>query len=165
MFLSRLREFTQAEIEYFVHPDRKTHSGYSQVKHMVVNLFTQDLQQSHQAPIQISIDQSLNSGFICHELMAFFIGSIAKLAEICGIRVYRFRQHLSTEKAHYSSECWDLECLIDENWLECVGISDRGCYDCTAHKITAKDPMIVKSNKVIWDEKLLFNKKHKLGWI
>ena len=30
----------------------------------------------------------------------------------CGIdkEKIRFRQHLSTEMAHYANECWDLEC-------------------------------------------------------
>ena len=61
----------------------------------------------------------------------------------------RFRQHLDDELAHYSSECWDLEVQIDNDWLECIGISDRGIYDCQKHDIKILDnqyPRIVETS-------------------
>ena len=46
----------------------------------------------------------------------------------------RFRQHESTEMAHYAQDCWDAEILGSYGWIECVGIAHRGCYDLTAHE-------------------------------
>lgn len=37
----------------------------------------------------------------------------------------RFRQHLSTEMAHYAADCWDLEINVSYGWKECVGHADR----------------------------------------
>lgn len=37
----------------------------------------------------------------------------------------RFRQHLSTEMAHYAADCWDMEILVSYGWTECVGHADR----------------------------------------
>lgn len=37
----------------------------------------------------------------------------------------RFRQHLSTEMAHYAADCWDMEILVSHGWTECVGHADR----------------------------------------
>lgn len=42
----------------------------------------------------------------------------------------RFRQHLSTEMAHYAADCWDMEILVSYGWTECVGHADR--YVCKA---------------------------------
>jgi glycyl-tRNA synthetase len=41
----------------------------------------------------------------------------------------RFRQHLSTEMAHYAADCWDMEIKTSYGWVECVGHADRACYD------------------------------------
>lgn len=37
----------------------------------------------------------------------------------------RFRQHLSTEMAHYAADCWDMEIHVSYGWTECVGHADR----------------------------------------
>ena len=50
----------------------------------------------------------------------------------------RFRQHLSTEMAHYATDCWDAEILMSHGWIECVGIADRSCYDLKAHAEASK---------------------------
>lgn len=48
----------------------------------------------------------------------------------------RFRQHLSTEMAHYAADCWDMEIHVSYGWTECVGHADRlvgraGSFGCT----------------------------------
>jgi len=45
----------------------------------------------------------------------------------------RFRQHLSSEMAHYATDCWDAEIETTYGWVECVGIADRACYDLKVH--------------------------------
>jgi glycyl-tRNA synthetase len=46
----------------------------------------------------------------------------------------RFRQHLTTERAHYAADCWDAEARSARfGWVELVGIADRTDYDLRAH--------------------------------
>ena len=45
----------------------------------------------------------------------------------------RFRQHKSTEMAHYSIDCWDGEIDTSLGWIEVVGVAHRGDYDLSAH--------------------------------
>ena len=71
----------------------------------------------------------------------------------------RFRQHLSNEMAHYANLCFDLECLVSDKWLECVGIADRGSYDLEAHsneqtKLTCKRKLNIPIIKKILKAKL-----------
>jgi glycyl-tRNA synthetase len=142
--LTRMREFTQAEIEFFCDPRSKTHPGYASVKDLVIPVYTDVAQASNQSIQWISISDAVESKVISHELIAFFLGKVFNLGMEIGLKKdkIRFRQHMPNEKAHYSTECWDLECLVDGDWLECVGIADRGDYDLTAHSsqggLTAK---------------------------
>ena len=54
----------------------------------------------------------------------------------------RFRQHLTTEMAHYACDCWDLEIQSSYGWVECVGHADRACYDLDVHGKATKTPMV-----------------------
>jgi glycyl-tRNA synthetase len=67
--------------------------------------------------------------------MAYYIGRVYLFAIRCGINLdnIRFRQHTKNEMAHYANECWDLECLTSNGWIECVGIADRCDYDLKQH--------------------------------
>ena len=46
----------------------------------------------------------------------------------------RFRQHASTEMAHYAEDCWDCEIHGEHGWIECVGIANRTCHDLESHE-------------------------------
>lgn len=131
----RMREFTQAELEYFFDPMTPNHNGYESIKNVIVRLWTENMQINNQTEINISIKEAVDSGLIIHELMAYFIVRIAEFAKLIGLSddKVRFRQHCSNELAHYANQCWDLECLVEGKWLECVGCADRGCYDLNAH--------------------------------
>jgi len=79
--------------------------------------------------------------------MAYFLAKIYLFAKKLGLgdQKIRFRQHQKNEMSHYANQCWDLECLVGDSWLECVGCADRGCYDLTAHsKINPKQPLTAK---------------------
>ena len=67
--------------------------------------------------------------------MAYFMVQIHKFALDVGMNPdkIRFRRHQPNELAHYCNDCWDLEALVDDRWLEIVGCADRGSYDLQAH--------------------------------
>ncbi len=144
----RMREFTQAEIEYFFDPDNIFCENFALVEDLVLPLLTEQMQSSeNNTPIQISLANAVTQGLISHKLMAYFLGKIFIFAKKIGLHddKIRFRQHQRNEMAHYANQCWDLECLVGGSWLECVGCADRGNYDLTAHsKINPKQPMTVR---------------------
>ena len=92
-------------------------------------------------------------------------------------RRLRFRQHMRTERAHYATDCWDAEVLLEGlGWIEIVGIADRTSYDLTAHQkrsevdlsvfIPFEKPITVKKTIVTPDMKTIGPKfKGKAGKI
>ncbi|XRP97376.1 glycine--tRNA ligase [Methanocaldococcus sp. 16A] len=137
----RLREFTQAEIEYFVHPERKEHEKFDLIKDEVVPLLPAERQMDENLSdeekiIKISIGEAVEKGIIRHQTIAYFIALTKRFLEDIGIDKdkIRFRQHLPNEMAHYAIDCWDAEIYTERfGWIECVGIADRTDYDLRSH--------------------------------
>ena len=143
----RLREFTQAEVEYFFDPNDESHPLFESVKHLTIPLFTQELQiaDSNLAALY-SIENSVTNKIIVNEIMGYFLGTIYKFAKKLGLSddSIRFRQHLPNELAHYAKQCWDLEIkLANGGWLECVGCAHRGSFDLQNHNIRGQN--VIKS--------------------
>lgn len=139
--LLRIREFEQAEIEYFVDPEKKVHPNYKDVKNISLSL--------HYGPeIQVttlmSIDDALEQKIIKNECIAYFIGKTAQFFNFIGINKYRFRQHKKDEMAHYACDCWDGEISINDSWVECIGIADRSCYDLKQHSEHSGHNLFIK---------------------
>jgi glycyl-tRNA synthetase len=163
--LLRVREFTLAEIEYFVHPDRKYHPNYDSVKETIITAWSREAQSSGQDPVLLSIDHLVQHKIIDSQLLAYFIARTALFLQHIGILHVRFRQHGNGELAHYANDCWDAECLTSYGWVECVGIADRGNYDLTCHGIGSKkslyayeilpEPIIKQCQRIVPNKALL----------
>lgn len=144
---TRLREFTQAEIEYFVTEDNKTHKDYDNFSHIVIPIYCTNLLS------QLDINKLVNDKIIKTEAMGYFLAKIYLFVKSLGFKDndMRFRKHNDNELAHYSSECWDLEININ-GWLECIGCADRGNYDLMCHKVKCKKtipvPIIINKKKI-----------------
>lgn len=144
--LVRMREFTQAEIEYFVDPTKKTHPDINRYSNLIIPLLTDIMQEAGiNEYILISVNDAIQQKLISHNLMAYFLAKIYLFAMKIGLKkdLVRFRQHQTNEMSHYASQCWDLECKVGGSWLECIGCADRGCYDLTAHT-NPKQPLNAK---------------------
>lgn len=142
--LIRLREFSQAEIEYFVFPHEKKHARFGEVAKTELKLLPAESEKE----ISISAGEAVEKRIIAHELLAYFIARTKEFLVEIGIpeEKIRFRQHEKHERAHYAIDCWDAEVLTENfSWIEVVGIADRGDYDLKAHskasgkKLTAFD--------------------------
>lgn len=133
----RLREFTQAEIEYIYDPSIGKHKLFSDVQNHIIPLFSSEDQITRDQLKLIRICDAVEDGIICNQIMGYFLGKIYEFANFIGLNIFkiRFRQHLKNEMAHYAIQCWDLECLVDNSWLECAGCAHRGSHDLTAHNI------------------------------
>lgn len=129
--LIRLREFSQAEIEYFVDPEEKKHARFNETADVEMRLVKEDKEE-----IKINAKQAVEKGIIAHELLAYFLIRTQQFLEKVGIprENIRFRQHTKHERAHYAIDCWDAEILTKRfSWIEVVGIADRTDYDLSAH--------------------------------
>ncbi|EMD44704.1 glycyl-tRNA synthetase, putative [Entamoeba histolytica KU27] len=162
--LLRVREFTLAEIEYFVLPDKKTHSNFSDVENLSVQLYPRELQLEDKEAEYITLGKAVNDGIINSQLLAYFMGRTFKFLIELGIPAehIRFRQHLKTEMAHYAKDCWDAEIRLSYGWVECVGHADRGDFDLSNHARCSKVDQSVfiayDEPKEVKDVTLSFNK-------
>lgn len=134
----RLREFTQAEAEVFVNPEYKNkHPNFDAVRNLVLPLYDEDAQLNNGQPKPMTVGDAVGNGTIANEYLAYFVALTYKFLVAVGIdgKRLRFRQHMTTERAHYATDCWDAEVLLDRfGWVEIVGIADRTSYDLTAHQ-------------------------------
>ena len=143
----RLREFSQAEAEIFVHPNEKNHHpSFKRYAEYPVPLLTYVRQQNCEDPIKIPMRKAVDEGMIANEYVAYYVALTHELLVTIGIKPerLRFRQHLPEERAHYATDCWDAEIFSQRfGWVETVGIADRTDYDLNAHATQSGTPMTV----------------------
>jgi glycyl-tRNA synthetase len=136
--LLRVREFTQAEIEHFVHPDHKEHPRFHEIKDVELSLFSREAQLGAvKKPFPMSAGDAIAKGVIANETLGYFIARTQLFLLKVGINParLRFRQHLQHEMAHYAEDCWDAEIECTYGWVECVGLADRSAFDLKAHSV------------------------------
>ena len=139
--LLRVREFTQAEIEHFVHPEQKDHSRFAEVADVMLSLFSRDAQLGAvKKPFPMTIGEAVEKGIVANQTLGYFIARTQTFLEKIGVNPerLRFRQHLQHEMAHYAEDCWDAEIESTYGWVECVGLADRSAYDLKAHSVASK---------------------------
>ncbi len=133
----RLREFNQSELEYFVHPENKTHPNFREYEGIMVTL-----EDKSENQYDITLREAISRGILPHELLAYFIGKTKQYLLESGVNKekLKFRQHKDEERAHYAIDTWDAEALTEYGWIELVGIADRTNYDLKRHaKISGED--------------------------
>jgi glycyl-tRNA synthetase len=164
----RLREFTQAEAEIFVHPEGKRHPRFALYAEYRVPLLGCSEQEGKGDPVEITMKEAVGRGIVANEYVAYYIALTHDFLVTVGVDParLRFRQHLTTERAHYAADCWDSEALSGRfGWVELVGIADRTDYDLRAHScvsgvaLTAylplEVPRVEKRRRIIPDMKAL----------
>lgn len=133
--LLRVREFTMAEIEHFVHPDHKNTPKFATVADLKVNLLSAKSQEASGEVINITLREAVSEKMIANETLGYFLGRTYLFMVTASVNPerLRFRQHKKNEMAHYANDCWDAEIFTSYGWIECVGHADRGCYDLSRH--------------------------------
>jgi len=127
----RLREFHMAEAEIFVDPKEKgKHPRFANLAGDVLHLVP-----AKDAECDISIGDAVKKGVIANEWVGYYVGITSRFLLEAGVdrKRLRFRQHASTEMAHYAADCWDAEVQLSFGWTEVVGVADRTSYDLEAH--------------------------------
>lgn len=132
----RLREFTQAEAEIFFNPKETEHPHFDEVKDEVLRLYPIENQLKNLGEIEITAEEAVKRGYIMNTFFAYYMAMVKRVLLDIGIpeSAIRFRQQLPEERAHYSSDTWDVEIHSERfGWVECVGVAYRGDYDLSKH--------------------------------
>ncbi len=134
--LLRLREFTQAELEYFIDPE-EDEPDLEKVADVELKLYPADKQEEEgKEYLEMTVEEAVEEGVIMSPWIGYFLGLAKRWYEKIGVDMerFRFRQHLSGERAHYASDCWDAESEVNGDWIEMAGFAYRGSYDLDKHE-------------------------------
>ncbi|MFH1364885.1 MAG: glycine--tRNA ligase [Candidatus Aenigmatarchaeota archaeon] len=140
----RLREFSQAEIQFFVDPKTKSkHPRFDEVKDIKIRTLTkQDQKTKENGKVMSFMDVSRYTT----QWIAYLLARAVQLFENMGIDKdkLRCRQHLDNERSFYSSDTWDIEFMSETfGVVEIVGIADRTDYDLRRHMELSKQDFSV----------------------
>jgi glycyl-tRNA synthetase len=159
----RLREFSMAEAEVFIDPDKKTHPNFVRVKDNELNLY------DNINEMKLSVEKAVNTEVINNQALSYYMYLTQEFLFSAGIdpKKFRFRKHADNELAHYATECWDAEIFSERfGWIECVGIADRSAYDLKSHiESSGKDMYAVRKYEkpIIAEIKKIVPKMNELG--
>ena len=138
----RLREFNMAELEYFIDPEEPPAVDLSRWGRRIHML--PDPDGPHPSEVEVTIEEAFESGIVKHPTVAWFLAMTMHFLEDVGVEPskVRFRQHASSEMAHYASDCWDCELSGEHGWIEVVGIANRTCHDLESHEKNSKSGLL-----------------------
>jgi len=143
--LVRVREFTQAELEHFIDPERDE-PPIDRVADVELPLYPATAQHAADGePEPHTVREALDDGIVGSEWVAYYLGRAMEFYERIGIDMdrFRYRQHLSGERAHYAADCWDAETELGGNWIEVTGFAYRSDYDLSKHGEYAEEPFTI----------------------
>jgi len=136
-FVFRTREFGQMEIEYFVHPDEVDDCPYmdDNIREYEVRILPEENQKGDKDPEEITIQESLEEGYIQTEWHAYWLYQHYNWFVKLGVDPdnLRLREHMEDEMAHYANSCYDIDYHFPFGWKEVYGNADRGNFDLKQH--------------------------------
>lgn len=143
--LMRLREFTQAEAQLFIHPEKKN-DGYDMgSEETKLPLLSWKQQEAGKGAQQLTLSQARKQ-HLSSDAYAYTAKLAYELFRSLGVpedRI-RLREHGPDEKAFYATDAWDIEIdLPTFGWKEVCGVHDRGTYDLNQHAKASGQDMTV----------------------
>lgn len=160
-FLFRLREFEQAEIEYFYNPtttlDFEKYSEHSSSQNSInssnsfvsFNFLSSETQLLGNSDMEVMTIDKLVENKKCNTYHAYWIQELYLwLINVIGLNAnkLRIREHIKSELSHYSSATFDIDFKYSFGYKEMAGIADRGNYDLKQHEIFSKKSLEVNEN-------------------
>jgi glycyl-tRNA synthetase len=133
----RLREFTIMEFEFFYDPEESRCPYIGEVADKEIRILPLQLRDKGiEEPITATIRQILDEKFVTSEWSAYFMGLSQQFMSSLGIPPanQRFLEKSPKERAHYSSQTYDHEILLDRwGWVEMAGHANRSNHDLSSH--------------------------------
>ncbi|MCL2691543.1 MAG: glycine--tRNA ligase, partial [Candidatus Bathyarchaeota archaeon] len=135
--LIRLREFTISDLEFFFDPEDQSCRFINEVEDEVLPILLGEtrLKECEDATF-FTVREALDKKVILCEWQAFFMAMAKRLLVELGVPLerQRFIEKLAWEKAHYSTQSFDQEVLVDRwGWVEVSGHAYRTDYDLNCH--------------------------------
>jgi glycyl-tRNA synthetase len=135
--LIRLREFTICDLEFFFDPEEPCCHLLKQVENETLPIVLCEKREKNCEDItNFTVREALDKKIVRSEWQAFFMAMAKKLLTEIGVPAekQRFIEKLPWEKAHYSSQSFDQEVLLDRyGWTEVSGHAYRTDYDLGCH--------------------------------
>ncbi|MEF8779950.1 MAG: glycine--tRNA ligase [Haloferacaceae archaeon] len=132
----RVREFTQAELEQFVDPERDE-PPLEEAEDVELTLYPIEEQEAEGREYrETTVGEAVEDGTIGSAWVGYYLGVAKRWFRRIGVDLdrFRYRQHLPGERAHYAADCWDAEAELGGNWIEIAGFSTRSDYDLRKHE-------------------------------
>jgi glycyl-tRNA synthetase len=147
--LIRLREFTIADLEFFFDPEEPSCNIIQEVENEILPILLCETRLKECEDItNFTVREALDKKIIRSEWQAFFMAKAKRLLTELGVpeNKQRFIEKLTWEKAHYSSQSFDQEVLVDRwGWVEVSGHAYRTDYDLSCHmKASGVDMTVYK---------------------
>ena len=139
-FLFRTREFEQMEIEYFIKPEQKCLYKLSDSEKNKILVYSSEMQTKNKKAQKMKIRDAYKNKIIKTDWHAYWLEQEFLWFVNLGANPenFRIRQHMDDERAHYASDCWDLEYRFPFGWKELEGIANRGDFDLRQHEKHSK---------------------------
>lgn len=138
----RGREFTQAEAQIFIDPDKKDDwEKFEEIKKEKLPFWPWQAQEKGKKPSMLSVEGAVKKGLVKTKSYAWCVWLAYTQFVDMGIPLenIRLRQHNPDEKAFYAEDAWDIEIKLRSfGWTECCGVHDRTDYDLTQHSKFSK---------------------------
>ena len=135
--LIRLREFTISDLEFFFDPENQGCCFIKEVEEEVLPILLCDTRLKECEEVTFfTVREALDKKIIFCEWQAFFMAMAKRLLVELGVPMerQRFLEKLAWEKAHYSTQSFDQEVLVDRwGWVEVSGHAYRTDYDLACH--------------------------------
>jgi glycyl-tRNA synthetase len=157
-------------LEFFFDPEEPVCNMLAEVEGEVLPILLCETRlKDCEETTDFTVRQALDQKIIRSEWQAFFMAMAKRLLMQLGVppQKQRFIEKLTWEKAHYSSQSFDQEVLVDRwGWVEVSGHAYRTDYDLTCHmKASGVDMTVYKEypNPVEKDELVVKPIMAKLG--
>ena len=113
---------------------------------MELSLLPRAAQTGEDVLEKVKVGDAVQRGLINNETLGYYMARTHLFMLHIGVdkERIRFRQHLSTEMAHYAADCWDCELKGTYGWIETVGHADRAAYDLRVHTEKSKVELVAQ---------------------
>ncbi|MBI4738448.1 glycine--tRNA ligase [Candidatus Woesearchaeota archaeon] len=143
-FMFRSREFTIAEVEYFIHPETKTCNVFTP-EHLNLHVKLLDAQTQEQektAQSSVTIKKMINDGRL-DEWHAYWLAEQLLWLASVGLKKedLKIREHVKTELSHYSTATFDIDYAYPFGSKELAGNANRGQHDLSMHARESKEKL------------------------
>jgi glycyl-tRNA synthetase len=147
--LIRLREFTICDLEFFFDPEEPCCHLLKEVENETLPILLGETRQNNsEETVTLTVREALDKRIVRSDWQVFFMAIAKKLLVEIGVPEdkQRFIEKLPWEKAHYSSQSFDQEVLLDRyGWTEVSGHAYRTDFDLSSHmKASGADMKVYK---------------------